>query len=584
MAPLPGKHGEADVVITHHRAALEAAAATEQKRQPPQPEQTEAEMAVVVDDSGISALHAHDEKEPTHAIAATHGMRTIAIKSGVLAVLTHFYGLSKECPYSFLEEFCRYCNIQPIPAGSTSEDYRLKAIPFILKGDTGVWLSRLPEGSIRTWAEFRMIFLDLFFLTSKTSALKREITEARQEYDEPLGHYWDRFQGLLQACPNHKLGEREIYSIFYGGLMADSKNDLNLAAQGDFSKTPFSQAKNILERLIEAKRSYETTRGQDKGTVLKKKNQRKKKLGQRRRKIKWRKVVLMKMNPNQYINPATKEREVINLSTKKGEPIDKQKELSLQAGQDERTLRRTARRSILMYTQIEDSEPEEEQHSRYHSERRWKGKQVAKTITEKPRASSPAAKIGEPIGLSFTDKEGGTIRIGRRSRADTCTEAAEQGSPEATSETDRDSSAEVHWQTEGKVPKEAATLEWKENMAALMDEIIAIKSTMTERLVAMESNVTDALGAIKGDIANEMAALRGNIQEIQTCIASLYSAINKTSGATTRGTQSVFPSSEAHPSNSMQHFPTKTAQTAISDDPPLPLSKRPRALPRKPGH
>ncbi|KAG6421548.1 hypothetical protein SASPL_118104 [Salvia splendens] len=38
--------------------------------------------------------------------------------------------------------------------------------------------------------------------------------------------------------------------------------DLNLAAQGDFPKTAFSQAKNILERLIEVKRSYETSPGQ----------------------------------------------------------------------------------------------------------------------------------------------------------------------------------------------------------------------------------------------------------------------------------------------------------------------------------
>ncbi|XP_041995902.1 uncharacterized protein LOC121746032 [Salvia splendens] len=107
-----------------------------------------------------------------------------------------------------------------------------------------------------------MIFLDRFFPASKTSALKREITEARQEYDEPVGQYWDWFQGLLQACPNHKMKEKEIYSVFYSGLTMDSKNELNLAAQGEFSKTSFSQAKNILERLIEAKRSYETSRGQ----------------------------------------------------------------------------------------------------------------------------------------------------------------------------------------------------------------------------------------------------------------------------------------------------------------------------------
>ncbi|KAG6388987.1 hypothetical protein SASPL_150424 [Salvia splendens] len=174
-------------------AALEAAAAEQltseeegEQPTPPKPppfEQTETDMALVDNDSRIGSLHAHDEKEPTHAIAITPGMRTIAIKSRVLAVLSNFYGLSKECPYAFLEEFCRYCDIQPMPAGSTSEDYRLKAIPFVLKGDAGVWLSRLPEGSIRTWAEFHMIFLDRFFPTSKTSALKREITEARQEWE-----------------------------------------------------------------------------------------------------------------------------------------------------------------------------------------------------------------------------------------------------------------------------------------------------------------------------------------------------------------------------------------------------------------
>ncbi|KAG6401052.1 hypothetical protein SASPL_137897 [Salvia splendens] len=145
----------------------------------------EAEMAVVIDDSGIGSLHAHDEREPTHAITATPGMRTIAIKSGVLAVLSHFYGLWKECPYAFLDELCRYCDIQPVPAGSTSEDYRLKAIPFVLKGDAGIWLSRLPEGSIRTWAEFRMIFLDRFFPTSKPSAQKRELQKPDRNTTSP---------------------------------------------------------------------------------------------------------------------------------------------------------------------------------------------------------------------------------------------------------------------------------------------------------------------------------------------------------------------------------------------------------------
>ncbi|KAG6397526.1 hypothetical protein SASPL_143695 [Salvia splendens] len=148
---------EADIVTTRYRAAQAAAAAEqltseeeEKNTQPKPPPPEQAEMALVDNDSGIGSLHAHDEKKPTHAIAATPWMWTIAIKSGVLAILSHFYGLSNECPYAFLEEFCRYCDIQPVPAGSTSEDYRLKAIPFVLKGEAGVWLSRLPEGSIKT--------------------------------------------------------------------------------------------------------------------------------------------------------------------------------------------------------------------------------------------------------------------------------------------------------------------------------------------------------------------------------------------------------------------------------------------------
>ncbi|KAG6389032.1 hypothetical protein SASPL_150491 [Salvia splendens] len=249
---------EGGVVTTRYGAALEAAAAAEQNTQQPP-----TEVALVTDDSGIGSLHAHDEKEPTHAIAATPGMRTIAIKSGVLAVLSHFYGLSKECPYAFLEEFCRYCDIQPVPAGSTSEDYRLKAIPFVLKGDAGVWLSRLPEGSIRTWAEFRMIFLDHFFPASKTSALKREITEARQEYDEPLGQYWDRFQGLLQACPNTSWGSGMILlDLLWRTHCGLARMISTSQPKGIFSKPHSAKPKTSWSGLLKPSGRTETSRGQ----------------------------------------------------------------------------------------------------------------------------------------------------------------------------------------------------------------------------------------------------------------------------------------------------------------------------------
>ena len=58
-------------------------------------------------------------------------------------------------------------------------------------------------------------FLDQFFLSTKTSALKKEISSARKDYDESLSEYWSRYMSLLDACPNHWMSEAEIYNIFY---------------------------------------------------------------------------------------------------------------------------------------------------------------------------------------------------------------------------------------------------------------------------------------------------------------------------------------------------------------------------------
>ncbi|KAG6394575.1 hypothetical protein SASPL_145164 [Salvia splendens] len=149
---------EAGVVTTRYRAALAVAAAVDQltseeegeqneQPRPPPLEQAKAEMALVDNDSGIGSRHAHDEKEPTHAIAVTPGMQTITIKSGVLAILSHFYGLSKECPYAFLEEFCRYCFEVLIIA--------LQCLPQLPKADTALMGSTLHSGIM--WILFHVL-------------------------------------------------------------------------------------------------------------------------------------------------------------------------------------------------------------------------------------------------------------------------------------------------------------------------------------------------------------------------------------------------------------------------------------------
>ncbi|KAL1563944.1 hypothetical protein AAHA92_06361 [Salvia divinorum] len=214
------------------------------------------------DDPEIGYLNAHLSGEPAQAIVMTPGQAGIEVKNNVLAVMPHFYGRKIDNPYEFLHKFCKLCGIQRRPAGSSEEEYRLRAIPFALKGEADTWFMRLPPNSIRSWAEFRSIFLDYFFPTTRTNALKKKIQGATQEGDEMLTQYWGRFKGLLDACPNNRMSEAEIYNNFYEGLAPESKDLVNSSSGGDFSRLRLSEARKVMGRLIDAKKAYDNPRAQ----------------------------------------------------------------------------------------------------------------------------------------------------------------------------------------------------------------------------------------------------------------------------------------------------------------------------------
>ncbi|KAL1549099.1 hypothetical protein AAHA92_17242 [Salvia divinorum] len=119
---------------------------------------------------------------------------------------------------------------------------------------------RLVPNSIRMWAEFRIVFLDQFFPSTKTSALKKEILRVTQDYDEPLSQYWERYMDLLDACPNHHMSEAEIYSTFYEGMNKETKDLANSSSGGGFPHLRVSEAKRVMGRLLSAKRAYDNPR------------------------------------------------------------------------------------------------------------------------------------------------------------------------------------------------------------------------------------------------------------------------------------------------------------------------------------
>lgn len=217
---------------------------------------TEGDMA----DPILNELSSHLEDDPPTPIKLADSETPIEIKLGLLNVLPKFYGKKGDDPYNFLSEFVKICKVQKRPTGISEEQFKLAAFPFTQTAEANVWFTSLPPNSISTWADMKKSFLEHFFPATKTHALKKEISGIKQDYDESLSMYWSRFQRLLDTCPNHKYTEGDLLQYFYQGMTVDTKNFVNSSSGGDFSRRRVSEAKNIIQSLVDATREYEEPR------------------------------------------------------------------------------------------------------------------------------------------------------------------------------------------------------------------------------------------------------------------------------------------------------------------------------------
>ncbi|XP_057811443.1 uncharacterized protein LOC131025664 [Salvia miltiorrhiza] len=68
------------------------------------------------------------------------------------------------------------------------------------------------------------------------------------------------FRRLVDSCPNHKFSEGDLLQYFYQGMTVDTKNLVNSASGGGFSQNTMSEAKRLIQHLVEAMREYEEPR------------------------------------------------------------------------------------------------------------------------------------------------------------------------------------------------------------------------------------------------------------------------------------------------------------------------------------
>nr|GFA04266.1 reverse transcriptase domain-containing protein [Tanacetum cinerariifolium] len=118
--------------------------------------------------------------------------------------------------------------------------------PFSLEGAARIWLEKESPRSILTWDDLVSKFINQFFPPSKTTNLRNEITRFQQRFDESFFEAWDRFNGLLRACPHHGFSELHQLDTFYNALNVNDQDSLNSAAGGNFLDKMHSDCLKII--------------------------------------------------------------------------------------------------------------------------------------------------------------------------------------------------------------------------------------------------------------------------------------------------------------------------------------------------
>ncbi|CAN6723759.1 unnamed protein product [Malus baccata var. baccata] len=146
--------------------------------------------------------------------------------------LTSFHGLPNSDPNMHLADFIEACD-NTIIRGFFSEAIKLRLFPFSLKDKAKAWLHSLPANSITTWTELQEKFLNKFFPSSKTLALKKEILAFAQKPNKSFHEAWERYNEMYTKCPHAGFDSNLQMNIFYDGLNATTKSQVNASAGGE---------------------------------------------------------------------------------------------------------------------------------------------------------------------------------------------------------------------------------------------------------------------------------------------------------------------------------------------------------------
>jgi hypothetical protein len=160
-------------------------------------------------------------------------------------------GTDAMSPRQHLSNFYETCQFCTPPATVTEDQKKLRLFAFTLTGRAKDWLMSLPSGTIGTWAELELKFLDRFFPMHKYMEKKTEITSFKQGESESLYDAWERFKLMLKRCPAHDLSEKAQMQIFTEGLTPNHKILLDASAGGTMRLKTDLEVQTLVENMTQ---------------------------------------------------------------------------------------------------------------------------------------------------------------------------------------------------------------------------------------------------------------------------------------------------------------------------------------------
>jgi len=128
---------------------------------------------------------------------------------------------------------------------------KLRLFAFTLTGRAKHWLLTLPSGTIQTWDELELKFLEKYFPMSKYWEKKHEISNFRQGESESFYDACERFNLLLKRCPGHEFSKKQHLQIFTEGLTHNNWMFLDALAGGSMRVKTDHEVQTLIENMAQ---------------------------------------------------------------------------------------------------------------------------------------------------------------------------------------------------------------------------------------------------------------------------------------------------------------------------------------------